>query len=81
MELFGYIAAFLTSVSFIPQALKTIRTRDTQGISLLMYAIFSTGVLCWFIYGIAMKDLPILLANGVTLCFALIILFFKIRYK
>ncbi len=81
MELFGYIAAFLTSVSFIPQALKTIRTRDTQGISLLMYAIFSIGVLCWFIYGIAMKDLPILLANGVTLCFALIILFFKIRYK
>lgn len=81
MELFGYIAAFLTSASFIPQALKTIRTKNTQGISLLMYAIFSTGVLCWFIYGIAMKDLPILLANGVTLCFALIILFFKIRYK
>lgn len=81
MELFGYIAAFLTSASFIPQALKTIRTKNTQGISLVMYSMFSTGVLCWFIYGLSTKDIPIVIANGVTLCFALIILFFKIRYK
>lgn len=81
MELFGYIAAFLTSMSFIPQAFITIRTKNTQGISLVMYAMFSAGVLCWFVYGIAMKDYPVILANGITLCFALIILYYKIRYK
>lgn len=81
MQLIGYLAAILTTVSFVPQALKTIRTKNTQGISLIMYIMFSIGVFCWLIYGIANKDIPIIIANGVTLCFAVTILFYKIRYK
>lgn len=82
MEQFiGYLAAILTTASFVPQAIKTIRTRNTQGISLVMYIMFSTGVLLWFIYGIAIHDIPLVIANGVTLCFAAIILVYKILYK
>jgi MtN3 and saliva related transmembrane protein len=77
----GYIAAVLTTVSFIPQAIKTIRTKNTQGISMVMYLMFSVGVFCWLIYGIATNNMPVTLANGVTLCFALVILFYKFRYK
>jgi MtN3 and saliva related transmembrane protein len=77
----GYLAAVLTTVSFVPQAYKTIKTKDTRGISLIMYLVFSTGVLCWFIYGIATHNTPVTLANGVTLIFAIIILFYKMKYK
>lgn len=80
-HLTGYIAAVLTTVSFIPQAIKTIRTRNTQGISLVMYIMFSTGVLLWFLYGIFINDIPVIVANAVTLFFAVIILFYKIIYK
>lgn len=80
-QLIGYLAAVLTTASFIPQALKTIRTRNTHGISLVMYIMFSTGVLFWFIYGIVTNDIPVLIANLVTLCFAAIILVYKILYK
>ncbi|MBN2638913.1 MAG: SemiSWEET transporter [Bacteroidales bacterium] len=80
-HLIGYIAAVLTTVSFVPQAIKTIRTRNTQGISLVMYIMFSTGVLLWFIYGIAIHDIPLVAANAVTLFFAVIILFYKVIYK
>ena len=81
IDIFGYSAAILTTISFIPQALQTIRTKNTQGVSLVMYILFSIGVFCWLVYGIANKDIPLLAANGVTLCFALIILFYKIRYR
>jgi len=80
-QLIGYLAAILTTASFVPQAIKTIRTRNTQGISLVMYIMFSTGVLFWFIYGIATNDIPVLIANAVTLCFAVIILVYKILYR
>ncbi|MBN2167039.1 MAG: SemiSWEET family sugar transporter [Marinilabiliaceae bacterium] len=81
IEIFGYLAAVLTTLSFVPQAVKTIRTKNTQGISLIMYLSFSIGVFCWLIYGIAHSNLPIILANGITLLFALIILYYKIQYK
>ncbi|MBE0649737.1 MAG: SemiSWEET transporter [Bacteroidales bacterium] len=80
-HLIGYLAAILTTASFVPQAIKTIRTRNTQGISLIMYIMFSTGVLFWFIYGIVIKDIPVIVANAVTLCFAAIILVYKILYR
>ncbi|MBN2615196.1 MAG: SemiSWEET transporter [Bacteroidales bacterium] len=80
-QFIGYVAAILTTASFVPQAIKTIRTRNTQGISLVMYLMFSTGVLLWFIYGIVTDDIPILVANAVTLCFAVIIMGYKIIYK
>lgn len=77
----GFFAAILTTASFVPQAIQTIRTKNTKGISLLMYAMFSVGVLAWLIYGIANRDVPVLIANAITLCFALVILIFKIKYK
>jgi MtN3 and saliva related transmembrane protein len=77
----GYLAAFGTTVSFLPQAIKTIRTKDTSGISLGMYALFTTGTLFWLIYGIMSGSLPVAIANAITLLFASIILAYKVRYK
>lgn len=75
----GFMAAFLTTISFLPQAIKVIRTRKTEGISLPMYALFTTGVLCWLLYGIMAKQMPIIMANTVTLVFAVIILYYTWR--
>ncbi len=79
ISIIGLIAAVFTSTSFLPQALKTIRTRDTTSISLSMYILFTFGTLMWFIYGIASNNLPVWLANGFTLILASVILFFKIE--
>ena len=81
ISLIGLTAACLTSSSFLPQAIKTIRTRDTSSISLSMYILFTLGTLLWFVYGIASENLPIWIANGFTLIFASIILYFKIRNR
>ncbi len=75
----GLLAAVLTSSSFLPQALKTIRTKDTSSISLSMYILFTLGTLLWFIYGLASNNFPVWVANGFTLILASIILFFKIQ--
>ena len=77
----GLIAAVLTSTSFLPQALKTIRTKDTTSISLSMYILFTFGTLMWFIYGLATNNFPVWLANGFTLVLASIILYFKVQNK
>jgi len=77
----GLMAAFGTTVSFLPQALKTIRTKNTSGISLSMYALFTAGTLFWLIYGLMSGSLPVTVANAITLVFASIILVYKIRYK
>ncbi|GAC1301841.1 MAG: SemiSWEET transporter [Mucilaginibacter sp.] len=81
ITIIGLLAAFGTTVSFLPQAIKTIQTKDTSGISLSMYALFTAGTLLWLIYGIMSGSLPVTIANAVTLIFAGIILFYKIRYK
>jgi MtN3 and saliva related transmembrane protein len=75
----GLSAAVLTSTSFLPQALKTIRTKDTSSISLSMYILFTFGTLMWFIYGLATNNVPVWLANGFTLILASIILYFKVQ--
>ena len=72
--LLGYAAAILTSLSFLPQAWLVIRTGRTDGISLLMYSVFTVGVTFWLIYGITSKAAPIIAANAVTLTLALVIL-------
>jgi MtN3 and saliva related transmembrane protein len=77
----GLAAAFCTTISFLPQALKTIRTRDTASISLSMYALFTLGTLLWFIYGLWTANLPVYIANGITLVLAVIILAYKLKYK
>jgi MtN3 and saliva related transmembrane protein len=81
IDIIGFIAAFATTFSFLPQAIKTIQTKDTSGISLYMYALFTGGTLFWLMYGILSNSLPVAIANFVTLIFSCIILFYKIRYK
>ena len=80
LELLGYIGALLTTASFIPQAVMTIRSRDTRGISRGMYVIFTIGVAFWLAYGIAIASLPMILANTVTLGLAGTVLALKLRY-
>jgi MtN3 and saliva related transmembrane protein len=77
----GYAAAFLTTASFLPQAILVIKTRNTEGLSVLMYSMFTTGVAGWLIYGILNKDWPIAIANLLTLIFALCILFIILMNK
>jgi len=80
LDVLGYVAAVLTSGAFVPQAVKTIRTRDTRAISLWMYVVFTTGVGFWLAYGVALESWPIILANTVTVLLAAIILALKLRY-
>lgn len=80
-EFIGYLAAFLTTCSFVPQAWHTFRTRDVTGISLGMYLVFACGVALWLAYGLLLAAWPIVVANGVTLTLALLILTMKLRYR
>lgn len=78
-ETIGAIAAVMTTASFFPQTIKTIRSRDTTSISLAMYALFSVGVAFWLAYGLLVESRPIIIANAVTLALASTILFLKAR--
>ncbi len=78
-EWIGYPAAILTTAAFIPQAWKSWRTRDVSGLSLHMYLLFTAGVGLWLLYGILLGSLPIVLANAVTFCLALSVLWLKWR--
>ena len=79
-DIFGILAAVLTTVSFLPQVLHTLRTRDTRSLSLGMYAIFTAGVACWLVYGILLGAWPIIAANVITLLLAGCVLVMKIRH-
>lgn len=80
LDWIGYAAAALTTGSFIPQAIMTIRTRDTRGISRGMYVLFTTGVALWLAYGVAIGSWPMIAANTVTLALAATILVLKLRF-
>jgi MtN3 and saliva related transmembrane protein len=79
-EWFGYAAATLTTVALIPQAILTIRTRDTRGISLGLCALLTLGVALWLVYGVLLGSWPIILANSITLVLSVTILALKIRF-
>ncbi|MBN2521132.1 MAG: SemiSWEET transporter [Bacteroidales bacterium] len=79
-NLIGFIAAIFTTVAFLPQAIKIIRTKDTKSISLFMYIILNAGIILWLIFGFLILELPVILANLVTVIFTLTILFFKIKH-
>jgi len=80
-EIFGYCAAVLTTVSFVPQAWHTFKTRDVRGISLGMYSVFTFGVACWLIYGLLLGAWPVVIANVITLALAGGILVMKLRFR
>lgn len=79
-ELIGYLAATLTTVSFVPQALHSFRTKDVSGISFGMYSMFTLGIALWLVYGLLINAWPIVIANVITLALAAMILVMKLRY-
>jgi len=80
-DLIGILAAILTTISFLPQAWHTFRTKDVSGISLTMYSAFTLGVALWLLYGWILGAWPMVLANSITLALASAILAMKIYYK
>jgi len=77
----GLAAATCTTISFLPQAIRVIRTKRTRDISLWMYIIFSFGTFLWLTYGFLTKDIPLISANSITFTLSLIILTMKLKYK
>jgi len=80
VTILGLTAAALTTWSFLPQVIKSIKTKKTEDISLAMYSLLSVGILLWLIYGLLIKDFPIIIANLVSFILNLIIVFLKLKY-
>ena len=80
IDTIGSVAAALTTLSFVPQAWQTFKTRDVSGISLGMYAAFTLGVALWLVYGLLISAWPVIIANVITLVLALAILWMKLRF-
>ena len=81
VEFFGYFAAILTTLAFLPQLIKTLKTRKADDVSLITLIMFLTGVLSWIIYGYKISSTPILSANIITFILNLLILIFKISFS
>ncbi|AFZ55493.1 SemiSWEET transporter [Cyanobacterium aponinum AL20118] len=81
ITIIGLMAGSLTTISFLPQAIKTWRSKSAKDISLAMFLCFCLGVVLWIIYGLFIMDIPVLVTNIVTLILAGTILFFKLKYK
>ena len=81
IEFFGYIAAILTTAAFLPQLIKTLKTKKAEDVSLVTLIMFISGVVSWIIYGYKISSLPILIANIITLILNLFILISKIYYS
>ena len=80
-DIFGYIAAILTTAAFLPQLIKTLKTRKADDVSLTTLIMFIIGVLSWIIYGYNISSTPILIANFITLILNLLILISKIYFS
>ena len=78
-EIIGLSAAFLTTSAFIPQVYKIYKEKNAAGISLTMYIILFIGVILWFVYGVMIGSLSIIIANGVTALLQLSIIIFKLK--
>lgn len=80
-EIMGLIAALLTTASFVPQVYKTWKSKSADSLSLTMYIVFFIGVILWLLYGIHLNSLAMIIANSITAVLALMLIFFKFRYK
>jgi MtN3 and saliva related transmembrane protein len=78
--LIGSSAAFLTTLGFFPQVIKTHRTKHTKDLSLIMYVLLCAGFILWIVYGLMLRQTPIVAANVITLALCLYIVFLKIKY-
>ena len=81
IDFFGFSAALLTTIAFLPQLYKTWQTKSAEDVSLIMLILFLTGLVCWIIYGIKIHSVPILVANIITFIFNFSILILKITYS
>lgn len=81
LEFLGFIAGTLTTVSIIPQVIKTWKLKETKDISLGMYILMTLGIFLWLIYGLYLSNMPLILSNLITIILCLMVLYFKIRYK
>jgi len=79
-EIVGLMAAFLTTVAFLPQVVHTIRTRSTHDISLRMYSLYTAGIFLWLVYGLFLHDLPLIASNTITFLLSGTILKLKLRH-
>lgn len=80
VEMIGFIAGLLTTSSFLPQLVKIHRDKSAKEVSLIMYAIISTGIFLWLVYGMEIKSFPIIGANGISFALTLLILVGKLKY-
>ena len=80
-EMLGLVAGLFTTIAFVPQVIKTWKSKHANDISLAMFSIFSSGVALWIVYGVMIGSLPVILANVVTLALALTILALKLRFR
>ena len=79
--IFGYFAVFFTTVSFLPQAIKTLKTRNVEGLSLMTYLFLFLGSLSWFLYGSYLVDIPLIATNSMTTILTGLILYLIVREK
>lgn len=79
-DLLGYLAATLTTLSFVPQFYKVYISKSAKDVSLTMFSVFTIGVLLWLYYGILINSLPIILSNTITVLLSFGILIMKIKY-
>lgn len=79
LETIGLVAAALTTFAFLPQVVQTWRSRSTAGLNLPMLIVLTTGVALWLVYGLGRGQLPVILANGVTLVLVTTLLGLKLR--
>ena len=81
VKILGLVAGSLTTIAFVPQVIKTYQSRSAKDLSLGMFMIFCSGTIGWLTYGILIDDLPVILANAVTLVLSAILIIFKIVFK
>ena len=81
VDIFGYLAAILTTAAFLPQLIKTLKTKKADDVSLTTLIMFIIGVFCWILYGYKISSTPILIANLITLILNLMILISKIYFS
>lgn len=79
IDIIGFLAAFCTTIAYLPQAIKAFKTRKTEDISSLMYVIMLTGLTLWLIYGVLLNNYPIIIANIATILLASSVLILKIK--
>jgi MtN3 and saliva related transmembrane protein len=81
VQILGLLAGSLTTIAFVPQVIKTYQSRSAKDLSLGMFTIFCSGTALWLSYGLVIGDLPVIVANAMTLALSAVLIFFKFRFK